>query len=70
MKFFTTVTVVFLILIALMHVLRLWWGWDVTVNGIAIPMWASVAGFFVAVGLAVGLWREKDMRSSRRQNSN
>lgn len=59
MKPFTTVTVVLLILIAITHALRLWSGWAVTVNGIAIPMWVSAVAFIVTVGLAIGLWREK-----------
>lgn len=59
MRPFTTVTVVLLILMALMHALRLWLGWEVTVSGITIPMWASAAGFFVTAGLAIGLWRER-----------
>lgn len=58
MKPFSTVTVALLALIALLHVLRLWQGWNVTVDGFAIPIWASAAGFVVAAGLAVGLWRE------------
>ena len=59
MKLFTTVTAVLLTVIAIAHALRLWLGWEVTVNGITIPMWVSVAGFFVASGLAIGLWRER-----------
>lgn len=59
MRPFTTVTVVLLILMALMHALRLWLGWEVTVSGITIPMWASAAGFFVTAGLAIGLWCER-----------
>jgi hypothetical protein len=58
MKLFTTVTAVLLILIAIAHALRLWLGWEVTVNGIAIPMWVSVVALIVAAGLAIGLWRE------------
>ena len=61
MKFFTTVTAALLLLIAIMHALRLWLGWEVTVNGLTIPKWASAAGFFVAAGLAIGLWRERHM---------
>ncbi|AGK59308.1 hypothetical protein HYPDE_38183 [Hyphomicrobium denitrificans 1NES1] len=59
MKPFTTVTVVLLILIALAHALRLWLGWEVTVNGITIPMWVSAVAFIVTAGLAIGLWRER-----------
>jgi hypothetical protein len=39
-------------------VLRVFLGWSDTVNGSDIPMWVSVIAFFVAAGLAVGLWRE------------
>jgi len=28
------------------------------VNGIIVPMWVSVLGFFIVAGLAVLLWRE------------
>jgi len=61
MKLFTTVAVVLLVLISIMHALRLWLGWEVIVSGITIPMWASAAGFFVAAGLAIGLWRERHL---------
>jgi hypothetical protein len=61
MKLFTTITVVVLVLIAAVHALRLWLGWEVTINGVIIPIWASAAGFFAAAGLAIGLWRERHM---------
>lgn len=59
MRFFTTVTVVLLVVIALAHALRLWFGWDATVDGFTIPMWVSAVAFVVAAGLAMGLWRER-----------
>lgn len=58
MKPFTTTTLVILVLVAVMHALRLGLGWNVTMNGAEIPMWASVVAFVIAAGLAVGLWRE------------
>lgn len=58
MKPFTTTTLVILALVAVMHALRLGLGWNVTMNGADIPMWASVVAFVIAAGLAVGLWRE------------
>ena len=58
MKPFTTSTFIVLSLVAILHAVRLGLGWSVTVDGANIPMWASVAGFVVAAGLAVGLWRE------------
>jgi hypothetical protein len=45
-------------LVALLQLLRVVSSWEVTVNGITIPIWASAIAFVVAVGLAVMLWRE------------
>jgi hypothetical protein len=58
MKPFTTLAVVVFALIALLQLLRAISGWEVTVNGIAIPVWASVIAFVVASALAIMLWRE------------
>jgi len=58
MKPFTTIAVVVFALVALMQLLRAISGWEVTVNGIAIPVWASVIAFVVASALAIMLWRE------------
>jgi hypothetical protein len=58
MKPFTLVAIAVFGLMALMHVLRLFLGWEVSFNGVIIPLWASVLGFLIAGGLAFGLWRE------------
>ncbi len=58
MKPFTTIAAVIFVLIALAHILRMFLGWEVTVNGIAVPKWASIAGLVIAAGLAVMLLRE------------
>ena len=58
MKPFTTIAVVIFTLIAVLQLLRVVSGWDVSVNGISIPMWASVIAFVVAAALAIMLWRE------------
>jgi len=58
MKPFNTVAVVVFSLVALLQLLRVLSGWEVTVNGVAIPSWASVVAFVVAAALAVMLWRE------------
>ncbi len=58
MKPFTTIAAVILALVALLHLLRLFMYWEVTVNGLVIPMWASVLGLVIAAGLAVMLLRE------------
>ena len=58
MKPFTTIATVIFALVALAHILRVFLGWEVTMGGMAVPMWASVAGLVIAAGLAVMLLRE------------
>ena len=58
MKPFTTIAVAFLTLIALVHLLRLFAGWEVVVSGFVIPVWWSAIGLVVAGGLALMVWRE------------
>ena len=58
MKPFTTVAVVVFSLVALLQLLRVALGWEVTVNGIVIPLWASVIACVVAATLAFMLSRE------------
>ena len=45
-------TLIILALVAIVHVLRVFLGWSVTVNGSDIPMWVSVIALVVAAGLA------------------
>ncbi len=45
-------------LVAVVHLHRLLFGWDVIINGMAMPMWTSVAGAAIAGILAGLLWRE------------
>ena len=58
MKPFTAIAVVVFSLVALLQLLRVALGWDVTVNGILIPLWASVIACIVAATLAFMLSRE------------
>ncbi len=58
MKTFTTIAVIVFSLVALVQLLRLVLGWEVVVNGISIPVWASGIAFVVAAALAILLWRE------------
>ena len=58
MKPFTLLAVLVFTMVALVHLLRLAFGWQVTFDGAAIPMWASVLGAVIAAGLAVMLWLE------------
>ena len=58
MKPFSTVAAVVLALVALAHLLRLVYGWEVTLAGWIVPLWVSVVGLIVAGGLAAMVWRE------------
>jgi hypothetical protein len=58
LKPFTTIAVVLFSLIALLQLVRFILAWEVTVNGISIPVWASGIVFVIAAALAVALWRE------------
>ena len=55
MKPFTTVAVIVFSLVALLQLLRVAMGWDITVNGVLIPQWASVIACVIAATLAFKL---------------
>jgi hypothetical protein len=57
-KPFTLATVIFLALLAFVHVLRVALGWSVTVQGVDIPTWPSLVAIVIAAGLAYLLWQE------------
>jgi len=54
-----TVAVVFLVVVALVHLLRLIFGVAVTVNDMTVPMWASVVAVVGPGALAGWVWREQ-----------
>ena len=57
-KPFTMLAVLVFALIALVHLLRLVYGWEATIDGAVVPMWASGLSLVIAGGLAVMLWQE------------
>ena len=57
-KPFTILAVLVFSLVALLHLLRLLFGWEVTFNGAVVPIWLSAIGLVVAGALAGGLWWE------------
>ena len=59
MKAAVTVTSAFLVLVSLLHVARVLLGFDVVVEGHAVPAWVSVPAFLITGGLAVWLWRSE-----------
>ena len=62
MKPFTTIATAVLSLIAIVQLTRFIQGWEVSVNGVAIPVWLSGIAFLVTGGLAVMLWLESRIR--------
>lgn len=58
MKSFTNIAIVVFALVALVQLLRIVLGWDITVNGILIPAWASAIACVIAATLAFKLRRE------------
>ena len=62
MKPFTNIAIILFLIIASIHLLRLYFGWEVIINGMVIPLWISVPGFVVTAGLALMLWRESRKR--------
>ncbi len=58
MKPFTTIAIIVFSLIAFIHLLRLFFSWEVTISGMILPIWISAPGFIIASGLALMLWRE------------
>ena len=57
-KPFTTIVVIVLSVIAFVHLIRLYFGWQITIGGAIVPMWVSAPGFLIASGLALMLWKE------------
>jgi hypothetical protein len=58
MKPFTTLAVMFLALIAVLQIVRFVFAWPITIEGTAIPVWASPIAAIVAGGLAAMIWKE------------
>lgn len=59
MKPFTRVAVVVLWLIALLQLVRFIAGWQITLNGAAVPLWLSALVAALAAALAIMVWRER-----------
>jgi len=58
MKPFTVLAAVVFALVAALQLVRFAMEWEITINGILIPVWASGVAFVIAAGLAVMLVRE------------
>ena len=58
MKPFTLIAIVVFACVALLQLVRFIEAWPVSINGLAVPLWASAFIFVVAVVLSVMLWHE------------
>jgi len=58
MKPFTYIASGVFVVVALAHLLRLIFGWEMTIGNWLVPMWVSWFGFIVPGILAVLVWRE------------
>ena len=58
MKPFSHIAGILFGMIALVQLLRVVQGWEVIVNGFAVPLWASAVVALVTALLAVMVWRE------------
>ncbi len=56
------VAVIFLALVALIHLLRLIFRVEVMIGGVALPLWVSVLAVVGPGALAIWLWREQRWR--------
>ena len=57
-KPFTSLAAIIFAVVALVHLLRLIYGWVVSIVGAEVPLWTSVLGVLIAGVLAAGLWWE------------
>ena len=58
MKPATTITVILLLIVSIVHLLRLILQVKVTTYLFEVPMWMSIPGCIVTAGLAIWLWKE------------
>lgn len=63
MKPATLLATILLAIVAVAHLLRMIYGWQVTVADAVIPMWASGVAFAVSSLAAILLWRCSSPRS-------
>jgi hypothetical protein len=55
MKPFTVLAAFVFALVAVLQLIRFLMEWEVTVNGMVVPVWASAVAFVIAAGLAAML---------------
>ncbi len=58
MKPATLVATILLFVVAILHLVRIFFQVELTVNGAMVPMWVSIFGFLFTAALAIMMWRE------------
>lgn len=58
MKPFTTLACLLLAAIALLQLARMLLGWEITINGYPVPLWASGVAATITGALSLLAWRE------------
>ena len=58
MKTGTFVAMIFLVLVAIAHILRVIWQVEVVVGSYDVPMWMSYAAVIMSLVLAGAMWNE------------
>jgi hypothetical protein len=51
-KTYNTITAVVFLIVALLHLLRIIFGWSAEIGGVTIPMWVSWLALLVSAALA------------------
>jgi membrane protein implicated in regulation of membrane protease activity len=64
MKPATLAAAILLFVVAILHLIRLFFHVEVTINGAPVPMWLSILGFLLTAGLALMMWRENWRRKT------
>jgi hypothetical protein len=62
MKPFTRIASVLFGIIALLHLLRLMYHFEIVVGSYQVPLWISIGGFVATFILCIGLWKEADRK--------
>ena len=45
-------------IIALLHLLRIVYGWEAVIGGWAVPLWLSWIALFISGAFAISAWRQ------------
>jgi hypothetical protein len=60
---YNAITAALFLIVAVLHLLRIVFGWTAEIGGLAIPMWVSWLGLIVAGALAYSGFRLTIMRA-------